>query len=120
MKHTLFPLFFFLCALMPLSDIRAHTHVSTAERLLQNRVPSTDRRYPTLIKVLRLLEERNAKVLVETGTARAGTQGFEMDGSSTVIFGDWAYQHHSTLYSVDINPLAVKNAKRVTRHHHEH
>jgi hypothetical protein len=68
------------------------------------------KRRDTLREVLRLLEERNAKVLVETGVARMGLEKSKSDGASTIVFGLWASQNDAHLYSVDIDPEATDRA----------
>ncbi len=62
-----------------------------------------------------MLKQRNAKVLVETGTARLGDRNCRGDGCSTVIFGDWAKQNNAILHSVDIDPKAISAAITATR-----
>jgi hypothetical protein len=64
---------------------------------------------------LDVLHQRNAKMLVETGTARCGDQQFEGDGGSTIIFGNWAAQNQSVLYSVDISSASLENANMATQ-----
>src|SRR4029077_15263241 len=64
-------------------------------KYLNGRIQATDKRYPSFLMALELLKERKAKVIVETGTARYGDQQFIGDGGSTIIFGDWATQHHA-------------------------
>ncbi|WP_068471337.1 class I SAM-dependent methyltransferase [Candidatus Protochlamydia phocaeensis] len=78
---------------------------------LADRIPSTDKRYASLKLALDLMSQRQAKIVVETGTARCGAQGFIGDGSATLIFGEWALDHGSLLYSVDINPDAITAAR---------
>jgi hypothetical protein len=68
------------------------------------------KRRDTLREVLRLLGERSAKVLVETGTARMGLEKSKGDGASTIVFGLWASQNDAHLYSVDIDPEATDRA----------
>ena len=68
------------------------------------------KRRDTLREVLRLLEERGAKVLVETGVARMGLEKSKGDGASTIVFGLWSRQHGAHLYSVDIDPEATAKA----------
>ncbi|MBI3901288.1 MAG: class I SAM-dependent methyltransferase, partial [Chlamydiia bacterium] len=68
-----------------------------------------------MLHAVSLLKQRGAKVLVETGTARDGRKNFDGDGGSTIIFGEWAKHHQALLYSVDIDPTAVKIAKSVTK-----
>ncbi len=68
------------------------------------------KRRDTLREVLRLLDERNAKVLLETGVARMGLEKSKGDGASTIVFGLWAKQNDAHLYSVDIDPDATQRA----------
>ena len=68
------------------------------------------KRRDTLREVLRLLDERNAKTLLETGVARMGLEKSKGDGASTIVFGIWAQQNDAHLYSVDIDPDATKRA----------
>ena len=49
------------------------------------------------------MEARGAKVLVETGVARAGLKNAKSDGASTIVFGSWCKNNHGKLYSVDIS-----------------
>jgi hypothetical protein len=46
-----------------------------------------ERRRNTLRKTLRLQEERGARNLVETGTARGALKNSKGDGASTIVFG---------------------------------
>lgn len=82
-----------------------------SEKFLEGRIPTNERRYPTMLRAMQLMDERNAQVVVETGTSRGGTTNFEGDGGSTIIFGDWAYDRNRQFYSVDINPESVRGAK---------
>ena len=61
---------------------------------------------------MKLLKERNAKVLIETGVARKGLQNTKYDGASTIVFGLWAKQNGAVLHSVDIDPDAVNEARK--------
>ncbi len=58
------------------------------------------------------MEERNAKVLVETGTARNGLNNTKSDGASTIVFAAWAAQNGAFLYSVDHDLQAIAMAKK--------
>ncbi len=68
------------------------------------------KRRDTLREVLRLLDARGAKVLVETGVARMGLEKSKGDGASTIVFGLWSRQNDAHLYSVDIDPEATAKA----------
>lgn len=61
---------------------------------------------------MQLLEERNAKTLVETGVARKGLNNTKYDGASTIVFGLWAKQHQALLHSVDIDSGAIEEARK--------
>lgn len=80
-------------------------------RVLEERIPENNHRYATFFFALLLMKERNVRTIVETGTARGGCRDCIGDGCSTLIFGDWALQNGSRLYSVDIDKKALENAK---------
>ena len=61
---------------------------------------------------LKLMEERNAKILVETGVARKGLRNTKYDGASTIVFGLWSKQNNAILHSIDIDPEAVEEARK--------
>lgn len=69
------------------------------------------RRRITFAKVLKLLKERNAKTIVETGTSRKGLDGAKSDGAATIVFGKWAQQNGAKLHSVDISEDSVKGSQ---------
>ncbi len=79
-------------------------------RFLEDKMSRHNGRYKTFLRTMDLMGERDSKMLVETGTARCGLQDAKGDGASTVVFGQWAKQHGAVLYSVDIDPQAIKNA----------
>jgi cephalosporin hydroxylase len=62
-----------------------------------------------------LMEERNVKTLVETGTARAGEGDYWGDGGSTVLFTHWASDHGARFFSIDLDPQAVSRSVRAVR-----
>jgi len=70
------------------------------------------KRRNTLREVMRLLEQRGAKTLVETGVARQGLKRTKGDGASTVVFALWSKAHGANLFSVDIDPDAIATARR--------
>lgn len=70
------------------------------------------KRRDTLRETLRLLDERGAKNLVETGTARRGLSKSKGDGASTVVFGLWAKNNGAHLHSVDIDPESIAEAQQ--------
>jgi len=62
-------------------------------------------------RTLELLSDRQAKVLVETGTARLGLKGAKSNGASTLIFTTWAKTNHALLHSVDISSESIAAAR---------
>ncbi len=81
------------------------------EQYLKDRIPVQNRRYSTLLTVLKLMKERNVRTLVETGTSRDGLSNFEGDGGSTIIFSQYANENNVQFYSVDIDQKALTNAQ---------
>jgi len=69
------------------------------------------KRRDTFRKTLALLSGREAKVLVETGTARIGLKGAKSNGASTVIFAKWARENGAILHTVDISEDSINAAK---------
>ena len=61
---------------------------------------------------MKLLGERKAKILIETGVARQGLRNTKYDGASTIVFGLWARQNQAILHSVDIDPAAVEESRK--------
>lgn len=86
----------------------------SANSFLDSFLSREDKRYHTFAKTLELLEERNCKILVETGTARDGDKECVGDGCSTLIFGKWAQMHEANFTSIDNNPEAIEIAKGFT------
>ncbi|MEL6917750.1 MAG: class I SAM-dependent methyltransferase [Bacteroidota bacterium] len=70
------------------------------------------KRRDTFLKTMALLKERNAKVIVETGTSREGLHGAKSNGAATIVFGKWAMQNGAFLHSVDISENSVQNAQK--------
>jgi len=91
------------------------THSIKPQEYLNHRIRPSDKRYDSFLMALKLLHQFNAKVLVETGTARNGDQNFAGDGGSTIIFGNWAAINQSVLFTVDISPDGLENAKKATQ-----
>lgn len=102
-----FLIIFFIC----FSMLNAQ---SSSQKYLDNRIVLGDKRYPSFLLALELLEKVNAKTLVETGTARNGDKNFWGDGGSTILFGEWAYRNEAILHSVDIAKWAIENAQAAT------
>ncbi len=82
------------------------------EKYFHGKIPKDNMRYNTFKIALKLLSEREAKTIVETGTARAGAEWCLTDGGSTLIFGNWANDNGATLYSIDIDKDALLKAER--------
>ena len=99
----------FIVAAIGVAIVRKLIRYKTLAPFLPRRYNFGKRR-DTLREVLRLLEARGAKVLVETGVARMGLEKAKGDGASTIVFGLWASQNDAHLYSVDIDPEATAKA----------
>ncbi len=69
------------------------------------------RRRDSFKKTLQLLEHRQAKIIVETGTSRKGLKGTKGDGAATIVFGKWAKQNNAHLHSIDISEDSVKGSQ---------
>ena len=69
------------------------------------------RRRITFAKTLKLLNERKAKKLIETGTSREGLKNTKGDGGATIVFGKWAQQNNAKMHSVDISEDSVKGSQ---------
>ncbi len=69
------------------------------------------RRRITFSKTLKLLGQRNAKVIIETGTSREGLKATKGDGAATIVFGKWAKQNGAQMHSVDISENSVKGSQ---------
>ena len=78
-------------------------------------------RYKSFEFALNEAKKRNHKILVETGVARGKVKFFFFskinwkDGMSTMIFSDYAKYINGELYSCDINPNNIKNAKKFVK-----
>ena len=69
------------------------------------------KRRDTFRKTLELLSGCEAKVMVETGTARLGFRGAKSNGASTLVFATWARANNALLHSVDISAESIAAAK---------
>ena len=83
-------------------------------QFLEDRLNHIDKRYGSFLEAINLLNERHAKVLVETGTSRGGASNFVGDGGSTIIFSHWASLNDAHLISVDIDSGALANARQAS------
>ncbi len=68
-------------------------------------------RRDTFVETLRLLEQRNGKLIVETGTSRDGLKNTHGDGAATIVFGKWAQRHGGRVISVDISEDSLKGSQ---------
>lgn len=82
-----------------------------SDSYLEKRISPESKRYKTFTIAFQLMQQRNARVLVETGTARNGCANCEGDGCSTIIFAEWSRDNNGFLYSVDIDRNALGRAK---------
>jgi hypothetical protein len=69
------------------------------------------RRRITFAKTLKLLEQRKAKMIIETGTSREGLKNTKGDGGATIVFGKWAQQNNAKMHSVDISEDSIKGSQ---------
>ncbi|MRH98905.1 hypothetical protein GH721_00035 [Kriegella sp. EG-1] len=65
----------------------------------------------TFRKTLDLLDKTNSKIIVETGTSRAGLKGAKGDGAATIVFGKWAKENGAYMHSVDISEESVRGSQ---------
>jgi hypothetical protein len=79
---------------------------------LKGKIPKDNLRYKTFLKVLKLLDERGARVIVETGTDRNGIEGCKSDGCSTLIFAEWSRSRKAEFFSIDIDEKALRQAAK--------
>jgi len=82
-----------------------------SDQYLEGRIKPSDKRYKSMHRALQLLDERDCKFILETGTARDGASNCGGDGCSTVVFGKWAKAHGATMYTVDIDPTAIASSR---------
>ena len=95
----------------PLQPLKQETnHRRAAKAILKDKICCQDKRYPTFLKALELMNERKVRTLVETGTARSGVSGCEGDGCSTIVWDLWAALHQAHFYSVDSDAQALETA----------
>jgi glycosyltransferase involved in cell wall biosynthesis len=76
-------------------------------------------RYHTFYQALLLALVRNAKHLVETGTAR-DADNWAGDGESTYVFGAFARRYGCRLWTCDIEEANIATARRLTAPFKEH
>lgn len=82
-----------------------------AKDYLSDRLCIGDKREASLRLCLELMGQRDARILIETGTSRLGATNCAGDGCSTVLFADWAKDHRASFISVDICPHAIANSQ---------
>jgi hypothetical protein len=80
--------------------------------ILKDKLETSDKRYATFDLAIKLLNQKVAPTVVETGIARYGRQNCKGDGCSTIIFAEWARDHGGSFYSVDIDQKAIEKAKQ--------
>lgn len=85
-----------------------------AEHFIQKYIGRNDWRYEGFYTAIFLISERDARVLVETGTARKGDRGCGTEGCSTIIFGLFAATTGRKLYSVDISENSCAKVETIT------
>lgn len=104
-----------LCLLFLPTILSASPHHPAS--YLSKRIDPANGRYKTFIEVLKLLDERKAHVIVETGTERwqESQYCFDGDGGSTIIFAHWATENDAQMYSVDINETHLGYCAENTR-----
>ncbi|MDP1880535.1 MAG: hypothetical protein Q8K60_06320 [Parachlamydiaceae bacterium] len=110
MKNKFFTYFVTLFILTQTFNVYA---VKNAGDYLVNRIDTNNKNYPAYTAILNLLNEKNVKVIVETGVAK-GDGNLVDEKGSTFIFADWASQNGASFYSVDVSSLVVETAKRAT------
>jgi hypothetical protein len=91
------------------------SYTENPEMYLKGRLSSRNGRYHTFCEALKLMSDRNMRVIIETGTARCGDTNFEGDGGATIIFGHWAQNHKAQFYSVDINEKHLETAHKAVK-----
>lgn len=106
MKKALFIFCLIACALPQIGA------AGSSSPYLKHRIPRGNHRWETFRMALKMMEERNVKTIVETGTARNGDENFEGDGGSSILYSLWAKDHGAEFYSVDIDTASLIRAKR--------
>jgi hypothetical protein len=90
-------------------------------KFLQNYNNIKNIRFKSFEFALNEAKKRNHKTIVETGVARGKIKFLFfskinwLDGMSTVIFSDYARHINGELYSCDISPQNIKNAKKFSK-----
>jgi len=90
-------------------------------KFLQNYDNIKNIRFKSFEFALNEAKKRNHKTIVETGVARGKIKFLFfskinwLDGMSTVIFSDYARHINGELYSCDISPQNIKNAKKFSK-----
>jgi hypothetical protein len=82
---------------------------------LFEKLPVSDRRHETFYLTFELMQQRQSKILVETGTARYGLSSCEGDGCSTLFFAEWARIHDAKVFSVDVDAQAIVTAEQIVK-----
>ena len=80
------------------------------EKFNNEMYPKLYRRADTSRSIIELLGERKDALIVETGTIRQ-ENNWQWDGQSTLIWDAYVQHNGGRVFSVDIDPLAVKLAE---------
>lgn len=83
---------------------------------LTDYLPVKDKRFNSFYIVRELIKSRELKTWVETGTARFGDQNCVGDGCSTMIYTDYLRDLPGEIYSVDIDPKAIQQARQALKY----
>ena len=76
-----------------------------------SRIGRKNHRFASVTIAMALILQRNAKVLVELGTARNGDRSCIYEGCSTVIYGQLAQLIGARLFSIDSSAHACREAQ---------
>ena len=95
-------------------SLYALTSRISAEFALEFFLARTDPRTLGFLNAMHQIIARNAKFLVEIGTARRGSQNCAEDGCSTLVFGSFAQMTQRKLYSIDNNDESIAKAQEAT------
>lgn len=110
----------FFLIILCISSPSIAQQINGVESYLSGRIPVQDKRYNSFLYALTLMKEYDAKILLETGTARDGDANFLGDGGATIIFGHFAKETDGLLFTVDISPDAIARAQKATQAYSDH
>ena len=78
-------------------------------------------RFSSFKETFKICIERNAKIIVETGTSRGKKKFFFLnrynwkDGMSTPMFAEYVFYNNGELHTCDISIKNINNAKKFTK-----